>query len=437
VSAINRDGSAVMGTATESATATRGDLPPVQKTAVLNELKDILASPFFRNSTRGKEFLSYVVRVKLDNHEELLKERTIGTQLFHREADYPTGEDPVVRVHAGDVRRRLERYYHSTPNLSAVRIELPVGSYSPEFHWSTNQSPVANAKVETPGRSSRFIWVAVMVAFAIVATVVVLTSFRSVPSAQAHSALEQFWSPVFATSQPVLICLAKPILYRPSLDIYRQYAKHHPGTFQTEVERWNQPLPLDPNEKVPWRSMVRYSDYGVAMGDVYAATQLSALFARMNKATQVRIGNNYSFEDLRNSPAVVVGAFNNHWTLQMTSNLRFVFAENDGNFAIEEQGHPETRRRWQTNAAGEIVKDYAIVTRLLDSKTGQVLISAAGIGANGTQAAGEFISTKDYLERAFRNAPADWPKKNLQVLLETNMTDSVAGPPQVVATYFW
>jgi hypothetical protein len=426
-----------MGTAIESATATRGALSPVQKAAVLNELRDILGSPFFRNSTRSKEFLSYVVRFKLEGHEELLKERTIGTQLFHREADYPTGEDPVVRVHAGDVRRRLERYYHSTSSASAVRIELPVGSYSPEFQWNTNQNLPANVKVGIPRRSPRLIWVTVVAAFAIVATVVVLTSLRRVPSVQAHAALEQFWSPVFATSQPVLICLAKPILYRPSLDMYRQYAKDHPGTFQTEVERWNEPLPLDPNVKVPWRSMVRYSDYGVAMGDVYAATQLAALFARMNKATQVRIGSNYSFEDLRNSPAVIVGAFNNHWTLQMTSNLRFVFAENDGNFAIEEQGHPETRRHWQTNAAGEIVKDYAIVTRLLNSKTGQVLISAAGIGANGTQAAGEFISSEDYLERAFRNAPADWSKKNVQVLLETIVTESVAGPPQVIATYFW
>ena len=89
------------------------------------------------------------------------------------------------------------------------------------------------------------------------------------------------------------------------------------------------------------------------------------------------------------------------------------------------------------NTAGEIVKDYAIVSRLLDSKTGQVLIAAAGIGANGTQAAGEFISNRDELERAFKNAPPDWPKKNVQVLLETTVTDSVAGPPRLVASVSW
>ena len=95
------------------------------------------------------------------------------------------------------------------------------------------------------------------------------------------------------------------------------------------------------------------------------------------------------------------------------------------------------RHSWVLGPHGEIVEDFAIVTRLLDAKTGQVLIAAAGLGANGTQAAGEFISRPDYLEEAFRAAPPDWQKKNLQVVLQTTVTDSVAGPPRVVATYFW
>jgi hypothetical protein len=183
--------------------------------------------------------------------------------------------------------------------------------------------------------------------------------------------------------------------------------------------------------------MVPFNDYGVAMGDVYVAARLSALFDHIDKPSQVRIGTNYSFEDLRNSPAVMVGAFNNRWTMQMTSNLRFVFAEQDGHFRIQEQIPSGQARSWILGPHGEIVEDFAIVTRLLDAKTGQVLIAAAGLGANGTQAAGEFISRRDYLEDAFRTAPSDWQKKNLQVVLETTVTDSVAGPPRVVATYFW
>ncbi|HSZ63041.1 MAG TPA: hypothetical protein VK828_14660 [Terriglobales bacterium] len=410
-------------------------LTDAQKAAILRELHNVLESRPFRNSARSKQFLSYVVEHKLEGREEFLKERNIGTEIFQRKAGYATGDDPVVRVQAGEVRRRLEQYHHTRPSASPVRIELPLGSYSPEFHWDVVASPVEE-KPATVSQKRRLPWIIGTVCLALVA-LVALTLRLSNTHRTAESALDKFWSPIFTSSQPVLICLAKPVLYRPSLALYQRYSKRHPGTFQTEVERYEQPLLLDPNDKIAWREMVPYGDYGVAMGDVYVAVRLSALFDHINKPSQVRIGTNYSFEDLRNSPAVVIGAFNNHWTLQMTSNLRFAFVEQDGNFKIREQSPSGRVRSWVLGPQGQIVEDFAVVTRLLDSKTGQVIIAAAGLGANGTQAAGEFISRQDYLEEAFRTAPSDWPKKNVQVVVQTTVTDSVAGPPRVIATYFW
>ena len=405
-----------------------------EKVAILAELRTILESQPFRNSSRSKQFLSYVVQHKLEGREDLLKERTIGMEIFQRQAGYATGDDAVVRVQAGEVRRRLERYYHNSPNATPVHIELPLGSYSPEFRWDVVAAP-PDAKLPAAPRKRWLPWITGAICLSLVLAAVLVT--RSPGRQPGPSALEQFWSPIFATSQPVLICLAKPIMYRPSLELYRRYSKTHPGTFQTEVERYDQALPLDQNEKLVWSDMQPYEDYGVAMGDVYVAVRLSALFEHINKPSQVRIGSNYSFEDLRNSPAVVVGAFNNRWTMQMTSNLRYMFIEQDGQFRIQEQGPSGMSRAWVQGPRGEIVQDFAIVTRLLDAKTGQVVIAAAGLGARGTQAAGEFISRPDYLEQAFRSAPPDWQKKNLQVVLQTTVTDSVPGPPRVVATYFW
>src|SRR5579862_5034225 len=114
----------------------------VDKSAILQELENILASPSFRNSSRSKQFLSYVVQHKLEGRDELLKERSIGTDLFHRPADYATGDDPVVRVQAGEVRRRLEQYYREFSKASDVRIDLPVGTYVPEFHPTSIELPV-------------------------------------------------------------------------------------------------------------------------------------------------------------------------------------------------------------------------------------------------------------------------------------------------------
>ncbi len=256
-------------------------------------------------------------------------------------------------------------------------------------------------------------------------------------SQRSPTALQRFWAPVFATPQPVLICLAKPVVYRPAFDLYQRYAETHPGSFRTEVERSNQVLPLDANEKIPWSEMVPYPDYGVAVGDVYAAVLVSSLLGQIGKPSQVRVGANYSFEDLSNSPSVLMGAFNNKWTTQIMPGLHFSFVEDKGQYMVREQ--TSKGRVWPANLreserAGE---DYAIVARLLDSKTGQFTIIAAGIHGSGTQAAGEFISNPDFLERGLRTVSADWQEKNMEVVLKTTIMDSVAGPPQVIASYVW
>jgi hypothetical protein len=436
--------------------------PPAEvpdKEAVLRELESILSSPFFRTSNRSKQFLAYVVRHTLDGSHEPLKERTIGAKLFQRPAGYATGDDPVVRVQAGEVRRRLEQYHHAELNHSPVRIELPVGSYAPVFQWTSaapevggHTEPARDEPVLTSllianpvlshagtshtsryrgrfGRHMPILILGLVIALVPLAAVV----YRHVA---AKSTVNQFWSPVLNSSGPVLICLAKPHVYRPSADVYNKYAKV-PGDFDSEWSRLSQPPPLEPDSKLTWGDMVEYTDYGVAAGDVYAALRMSAALARMGKESQVRIGNNYSFADLRNSPAIVVGAFNNRWTMQMTSNLHFAFAEENGKQMIREQGSPG--RAWvaRFGAHGEVIEDFGVVTRLLDSKTGNFIVATAGILADGTQAAAEFVSSSKYLEEALRTAPSDWMKKNLQFVVQTTVTDAIPGPPQVIAVYSW
>ncbi len=318
---------------------------------ILRELDKILTSRYFRSAARSRQFLEYVVRQKLGGHVENLKERTIGTDVFQRSPDYATGDDPVVRVQAGEVRRRLEQYYQTTPEESAVSIRLPVGSYSPVFQWSSGEASAVLTEAQRttppetlsapppplqPAKRRAGPWL-------IAAVCVALASALGAGSLILHHAthkrttLEEFWSPVFASQQPVMICLAKPVVYRPSSEMYERYARAHPGTFQTQVERYNSPLPLDPTERLVWGDITPYPEYGVALGDAYAGVSLSGLFGKMGKPSQVRIGSNYSFADLRNSPAVVVGAFNNRWTMQLTENLHFAFVEKDGHFTIQEQ----------------------------------------------------------------------------------------------------
>ncbi len=410
---------------------------------VLRELDRISESRFFRNAARSKQFLRYVVEHSLHSSEPL-KERTIGVEVFHRSSDYATGDDPVVRVQAGEVRRRLDQYYQELAIAPEIRIEIPVGSYSALFSEVAAEptpGPVAlrttsavSTTIDPRPKNSLKYWLIASTCLVLLVVIAIALGLWRARSIHQRTAMDEFWEPVFATPQPVLVCLSMPAVYRPSHALYDRYAQKHSGTFQTHTERLAA-LPLDPDEKISWGEMLRTPDYGVAKGDAYAAVTLSALLGKMGKLDQVRIGPDYSFGDLKNSPAVVVGAFNNRWTLQTTSNLHFAFV--DEGYKLREQG--ANGRVWERHYGKneEPLDDTAIVARLLDSNTGQFTIIVAGLGTEGTQTASEFVTRPELLEAGVRKLPSGWQKKNVEFVLETTVTDYVPGPPRVVGVHVW
>ena len=405
--------------------------PACDREIVLRELDNILSSRYFRSADRSKEFLRHVVLSKLDGHTERLKERAIGTEVFRRPPGYATGDDPVVRVQAGEVRRRLEDYYRTAEQPSPMRIELPVGAYAPVFHpcpapCGPKAPPYPRTPAAPASRRSLLLKVTVPLAATLLAAFTVVALFRSSDrSAHATGALEQFWGPAISSHQPILVCIANA-----SSDSSEQDAvgSPQPDSGLPRIDSSNVEGSLPGQNKN--REIVPAADASVAF-------LLSGVFAKFDKPSQLRIGGSSTFEDLRNSPAAIIGGFNNKWTMQLISNLHFAFVRENGQYVIREQ--VPGGRVWTTRMGphGENVEDFAIVGRLIDSKTGQFTVTVAGIGPRGTQAAGEFVSSPRLLQQGLAKAPSAWLERNLEVLLQTTVTDSVAGPPRVIATYSW
>lgn len=231
-----------------------------------------------------------------------------------------------------------------------------------------------------------------------------LVAVRAGSHPSTPAALDQFWAPVLASPKPILI-------YNSSSTVFR---------------------PRDPADST--RDMVPVRGQYTCIGDAYAAVVLSSLLTHRAKLFQMRYGTDLSFGDLRYQPSILIGAFNNAWTLQTTNDLRFVFEK-----------HPTIRDR-STNKLytlpelapdGRTPEDYAIVSRVFDSKTGEILIAAAGITQYGTRAAGEFLTSPQWMTAFARTAPADWPKKNLQVLLHTQIVGESPGPPSIIMVHVW
>jgi hypothetical protein len=146
-----------------------------------------------------------------------------------------------------------------------------------------------------------------------------------------------------------------------------------------------------------------------------------------------------SFAQLREGPIVLIGAFDNVWTLRVTQRLRFGFESKDGVASLVDR-KSKTQTAWATAwdlPYEKLSRDYAIVARIHDSITGQPIIIAAGISEEGTEAAGEILYNPVYLQALLAKAPKNWEQMNIEAVIETQVIQGHPGPPTVLAVESW
>ena len=141
----------------------------------------------------------------------------------------------------------------------------------------------------------------------------------------------------------------------------------------------------------------------------------------------------------RESPFVLIGAFDNVWTMRVTQDLPFGFESDDQIRKVVDRKSSQPRY-WTLQRQvpyTKLAKDYAIVARIHDNVSGQSVIILAGILGEGTEAASEVVSNPTYLDAMLQKAPKNWEQLNLEAVIETNVIDGHPGPPNVLAVETW
>jgi hypothetical protein len=294
---------------------------------------------------------------------------------------------------------------------------LPSGTYVPEFHLNpaVGEPPpaitetLAPVKLDTPsnrGGSKR--WVAAVAALTLILVAAVIWKYSG---GARYTALDEFWAPVLKGSSPVLVGAAF-------------------------VPVWN--LDRDPKATGPARSedYVELTDQFVGGGDLIATSRLVAMLTRMGRPYQLKIGNDVSFPDLRTGPAILVGYSYTRWR-EISSQLRFFIDAARRPLEITDNGKPtgwslpDLPRDRRTN------EDYAIVTRVFHPDTHTMLVELAGITQYGTDAASDLVTNPDLMAQALRDAPPDWQRKNLQIVLHVKVIAGSPSAPAVVKSHYW
>src|SRR5216684_5278897 len=125
----------------------------VEKGAVQQQLEKLLATSLFNSSKRYPSFLRFAVTRALAGQTDQLKERLLGVEIFGRPADYDTNTDPIVRVTAAEIRKRIEQYYQDPKHSQEIRLYLPAGSYAPQYSWPGRPSGLSASSVESPSHT--------------------------------------------------------------------------------------------------------------------------------------------------------------------------------------------------------------------------------------------------------------------------------------------
>jgi hypothetical protein len=397
------------------------------KAAVVQQLERLLRNPHFHKSKRFPVFLKFVVAEALAGRADNLKERTLGVEVFGKDPNYDTTDDPIVRVTAGEIRKRIAQYYQERGHEHEIMVLLPAGSYAPHFRvpeevklaakqpaaqvLPTVESSLSNSVV-SPVPKSAVSWRQLLTVFVVLAvTIGTIVAWRALHP----SAMEQFWAPFVKSPDPVLFCIAD----------------------QSQYSTINLRDAADPLRQTTLNDHM----ITVIIDDISPLVNIAGLMQTYGKTYRVQGETATTLTDLRRSSSVFIGAFDNSWTLRLTAPLRFHFANNAEmtRFWIEDRNNPN-KQDWVLERSHQdrgTYKDYAIVARLLDPNTDRFVVVAAGIARGGTVAAGEFLVDARRLDELTRRISKDWSHKNVEIVLETQVIDGRSGPPRIDEVYAW
>jgi hypothetical protein len=437
-----------------------GTTPDLTAEMIRAQLDLLIRDEVFRSSKRSVAFLKYVVEMTLSGSADQIKERTIGVEVFGRHPSYDTNLDHIVRTAATELRKKLATYYVDEKHRSELRMGLIPGSYIPRFtlpgqarhgaleteietelpeapfethaaHIQIGPVPVKSSvagagpvAVAGPVPVTRLTepaplwrqWYAGAAA-AVVLTAAGLAGYNSLHKANAESL---FWKPVLETPGAVLLVVGD-----------------HPNGPPTVPDVNANGSPVTPVPSSDSSQTVPFAD------TVTIAKVVGALEAR-NKQVIIRRGSESSFSDLRSGATVLIGAFNNEWSLRLTRQLRFSLAMDTDQHVvyIRDAKNPLSRSwSWGTNQPPEPVtganspklQDFALISRIRDSETGHVVVVIGGLYTYGTETAGEFLTDPKLMEAIAKQLGPNRTEQNLQIVLGTTVTDGTPGPPRVLA----
>jgi len=437
---------------------TKGGLASLQQ-----HVKEVIEGDVFKGSHRSGQFLQYIVDQAVAGRFDSLKERVIGMELFGRSASYDTGDDAIVRVTASDVRKRLLQHYGRYGATSEFRISLPSGSYIPEIlrdpigeiglpetaamaakpHDSgpplQESALVAEKPVVNPSafpqlqivQPKAVTW-RLPLLFGILLVTLNLGLWGIFWSRSPHSEAAHVstlpWSALFGSSHAIELITSDPNIAE------IQGITGSQVSVSDYANRNYIPVPnkLTPEQDYFCRTVLR-GDNSAGV-DAPIVAKVAALAQANSKSIAVRAARSIQLTDLKsdNNFIFLGSPRSDPWLSLFSDQLDFRFEFDKSarsEFIRNFHPRPSEQQQYIPTAPGWATGDsYSIIALVKNpDQSGQILL-LAGANAEGTEAAGKFVTDLPRLSTELRKCgiTSSSPLRHFEMLLHLN---TMAGTP--------
>lgn len=416
------------------------------------QLDRVLNSDVLRASHNLHTLLRFIVTATIEGRAESLKETTIATEVFGRRDDFDNRVDTVVRVQAHRLRRKLAKYYAGPGTGDPWIIEIPTGSYVPQFQRSQAVESGSAAALEPKPETKRPVpLVAAWVGLGLLAGLGLgFLAFRgappssetdqpsaAAPAPKVRSLWEPFlregappttvvfWNPLFLSNDKLLLRYSGP-LTAPT------------GTGLISPQELHRYVNVDIPESV---GPVIFNWTYASIGQVYQTQALTALFWGSSRTFQMRPGRHFTAGD-GESRNLVLG---NIQGLDILNRKLEHFQMRAGEYGYKSQNQPlilnlrpESDEAAQytmefNEATQERRADHALLAWLPGRRPDLRIVVCDGLTAVASWAAMDLLTSEEGVEQLEKHLGSPLPPFFEAVLRAEIAQDQVAGFSVVAA----
>ena len=412
------------------------------------ELVDRVAnSTVFHRSPRLREFLLYVADCTISDRLEGVREQQIAENVFNRKPDFNSGQDNIVRVEARSLRKRLDVYFETEGKDEPIILSMPKGSYSVCFEPRPHEFAPVVAPVEisdlvpapVPSPAGRSLWPA-GVLWAIIVALSALVAWQWQSARAGKGAVK----PGLALSLPFSALLEDSkdtyiVTSDASLVLIQDLRRRQISLDDYITGRYiGDSAAPDPVRQDLIRTLLkrRYTNA--------AETAIAGRIIQMNRAASqhmlLRSGHGVQLADFKNHNVILLGSpVSNPWAKLFSESLNFQFEWDQARRGMFRNRSPRPGEQAvysMTTDAGESGEAYAVVAFVPNVNGEGHALLIAGTTAEGTEAAGEFITDEVRASAALKAIGIDpaGPPRHFEILLEAKAIAGSASKSTILAS---